>query len=599
MKMERINQRAWISWISMSLLALACGILAVLQFRWIGEVSKAERQRLTEEVTAKLSLFRRAFNDEIERSATALVPSNAQIDELGREPAYVAQYKAWEQSHDRLFRRVALAIPQEGSVELLLLDPTSRQFQKTEWPGEWSGLRDRMNARLSGASMGPIAPDDTPLIELPRFAPGPVGPGHFESRRLEPPPDRGQDRERGGPPRRAAEQEWLVLELNLDYIRSTLLPDMLTRYLGDAGKLDYHAEVSLLSNPSVSIYRSLPEHSHPADAPPDGSVRILDIRPNLGRVMIGRGGPGFQPGGSPSQGRWLLQIRHHAGSLEAIVARTRWRNIAVSSGLLLLMLVTVIALLRVSRSAQQLAELQMNFVAGVSHELRTPLTVMSTAAYNLRGKIANNPTQVERYGALIQEQCERLTAIVEQVLLFAKTKSGSVLREHEPISVELLIQEELRANRAFLEKAGCKVETEIQPGLPVVVGDALALRHAFQNLITNAVKYGAEGGNWIGVFAASREARGGPVVEIRVADRGPGIPREEQARIFDPFFRGSRALQDQIHGTGLGLNLVKRIVEAHGGTIAVHSEPMQQTEFVIALPAAPQEIQDEVAHSFN
>ena len=159
--MERIKQRAWISWISVGLLALACAILAVLQFRWIGEVSKAERQRLGEEVAAKLSLFRRAFNDEIDRSAAALVPSNAQIDDLGREQAYAAQYKAWEQSHDRLFRRVALAIPREGSVELLLLDSTSRQFQKTEWPGDWSSLRDRMNARLSGASMGPISTRDS------------------------------------------------------------------------------------------------------------------------------------------------------------------------------------------------------------------------------------------------------------------------------------------------------------------------------------------------------------------------------------------------------------------------------------------------------
>jgi signal transduction histidine kinase len=107
-----------------------------------------------------------------------------------------------------------------------------------------------------------------------------------------------------------------------------------------------------------------------------------------------------------------------------------------------------------------------------------------------------------------------------------------------------------------------------------------------QNLLTNAIKYGTEGSNWIGVFAAVVEERGGSAVEIRVADRGPGIPREEQTRIFDPFFRGNRALQDQIHGTGLGLNLVKRIVEAHGGSVSVRSEPMQQTEFVIRIPAA-------------
>jgi signal transduction histidine kinase len=76
------------------------------------------------------------------------------------------------------------------------------------------------------------------------------------------------------------------------------------------------------------------------------------------------------------------------------------------------------------------------------------------------------------------------------------------------------------------------------------------------------------------------------MVEIRVADRGPGIPEEEQKRIFDPFFRGQRAMQDQVHGTGLGLNLVKKIVEAHGGTIRVKSEPMKGAEFIVRIPEA-------------
>jgi signal transduction histidine kinase len=77
------------------------------------------------------------------------------------------------------------------------------------------------------------------------------------------------------------------------------------------------------------------------------------------------------------------------------------------------------------------------------------------------------------------------------------------------------------------------------------------------------------------------------MVEIRVADRGPGIPKEEQKRVFDPFFRGRRAVQDQVHGAGLGLNLARRIVEAHGGSITVKSQPMKGTEFAIRLPIAP------------
>jgi two-component system sensor histidine kinase SenX3 len=91
----------------------------------------------------------------------------------------------------------------------------------------------------------------------------------------------------------------------------------------------------------------------------------------------------------------------------------------------------------------------------------------------------------------------------------------------------------------------------------------------------------------VGVFASAADTGG--AVEIRVADHGPGIPPDEQDQIFNPFFRGRRALSEQVHGTGLGLSLVKKIIEAHGGSIRVFSEPAKGTEFVVRIPAAPVE----------
>ena len=125
------------------------------------------------------------------------------------------------------------------------------------------------------------------------------------------------------------------------------------------------------------------------------------------------------------------------------------------------------------------------------------------------------------------------------------------------------------------------------------MADELALKHAIQNLLDNAVKYGTENSDWIGVSAR----RVDDAVEVRIADRGPGIPPEEQGSIFNAFFRGRRAQQDQIHGTGLGLNLVKKIVEAHGGNIRVESKPGRGAEFILRIPAAPAELQDEFAHT--
>jgi signal transduction histidine kinase len=128
------------------------------------------------------------------------------------------------------------------------------------------------------------------------------------------------------------------------------------------------------------------------------------------------------------------------------------------------------------------------------------------------------------------------------------------------------------------------VEIDVPEALPPVLGDDAALRRVFQNLVGNAIKYGASGG-WIGLRAQAS----GREVRISVSDRGIGIPAAEHARIFEPFYRAPDVTSAQIHGAGLGLSLVKRIVEAHGGRIAVRSEPGQGSEFVVYLPAAGEE----------
>jgi signal transduction histidine kinase len=222
--------------------------------------------------------------------------------------------------------------------------------------------------------------------------------------------------------------------------------------------------------------------------------------------------------------------------------------------------------------------------------------VIRTAAFNLRGKVASNPSQVERYGALIQQESERLGAIVEQVLRFASAKAGRVVPERQPVSVPGLIEETVQSNKGMLEDALCEVQTHIEPGLPPITGDSMALRHALQNLLANAAKYGGLAGRQR-VEMSARAVRGakGQEIEIRVIDHGSGIPPEEQKRVFDAFFRGKKAVQDQIHGTGLGLHLVKRIVEAHGGTVSVESEPGTGSTFIVRIPVAAAEHQDELA----
>jgi signal transduction histidine kinase len=150
------------------------------------------------------------------------------------------------------------------------------------------------------------------------------------------------------------------------------------------------------------------------------------------------------------------------------------------------------------------------------------------------------------------------------------------------LTIEGLLRQAIEDAKPAAAAAGATVELSVDDGLPAVEGDEAALGRVFGNLIGNAIKYGASAG-WVGVRA--RAAAGG--VEIAVADRGIGIPAAEQARIFEPFYRAPDAVAAQIQGAGLGLSLVKRIIKAHGGRIAVTSAPGAGSTFSVTLPEAP------------
>ena len=235
-------------------------------------------------------------------------------------------------------------------------------------------------------------------------------------------------------------------------------------------------------------------------------LRTAADAPAFQRSRHGRARTRSGRNAGPDAGRWRIYVRHRAGSLEAVVARARLRSLAVTAGVLLLLLVTAAALVRFTRRAQRLASLQMDFVAGVSHELRTPLAVIHTAAYNLQGKMAQSPAQVERYGALIQKESGRLKELVEQVLQFATAEAGRAVQDLAPVSIETVIEEAMESSKPLVEGARCVVEKNVDPGLPPVLGDRVALRQALENLIHNAVKYGLDGGNWIAPHYATDQS---------------------------------------------------------------------------------------------
>src|SRR6202166_2701391 len=167
--MDKIKARAWLSWAFISLLALLCGVLAVLQNRWISEFTQAEKQRLQQQLQTELGHLSREFTDDVTRACAGLLPSGSQIEELGRERAYAAAYSRQRESNDRMFSRIALVIPEGGSLVFSNLDFGTGQFSRADWPVTWSSVREQMMARISGGGPGPNMPPDSTLIDLPRF----------------------------------------------------------------------------------------------------------------------------------------------------------------------------------------------------------------------------------------------------------------------------------------------------------------------------------------------------------------------------------------------------------------------------------------------
>jgi len=515
------TRRAWLPWFSVALLALLCATLAVLQYRWTGEIANAERARLQDELLSHLDTASHAFNDNLSTALRTLTPNDSQIQQLGWQAAWSAQYLQWKSTHPPLIERASVETYSQAGTRTL---------------------------NLTGAD--PPRRNSPGAVEIPIH-------------------DIGHDH--------------LLIEVNLNYLRSTLLPEML--------QTDYDIQVVTNGFPRTLIYTSV-RGTPPVWQTSDGSAPLLELHPE-GPPGGRSGGPGqFNRGPRPpppfgGPGRWRLLARHKSGSLEALVARTQQRNLAVSAAVLLLILGTVATLIRYSRQAQCLADLQMSFVTGVSHELRTPLTVIRTVAYNLRSpRFRRSEEHVERYGKMIEAEAGKLESLVEQVMQFAGASAGHAVRDRRPIALAELIEAELADLRALIESRGVVLETRLEPGLPVVMADAGALRQALRNLLDNALKYGVGDTKWIGVTARSvRGSDGNSSAEICVADKGPGIPANEQNHIFDPFFRGRRSIDDQVHGTGLGLNLVKTIVEAHQGRVTVTSDATSGTRFVIRIPA--------------
>ena len=230
---------------------------------------------------------------------------------------------------------------------------------------------------------------------------------------------------------------------------------------------------------------------------------------------------------------------------------------------------------------RQLEALRQEFVANVSHELRTPLSLIKSAAETLIDGGREDPAITARFLEIIDKHANRLTHLIDDLLLLARIDSGRVELNLRAVGLRAAAGDALDDAALIARARDVTLGNEVPEGLRAEA-DPERLRQVLANLIDNAIKYGRQGG---AISLRGRPAGGG-MVEISVRDDGPGIPPEALSRVFERFYRVDKARSREQGGTGLGLAIVKNVVQAHGGDVRVESVAGRGTEFFLTLPAA-------------
>ncbi|MEX2227731.1 MAG: HAMP domain-containing sensor histidine kinase [Dehalococcoidia bacterium] len=231
----------------------------------------------------------------------------------------------------------------------------------------------------------------------------------------------------------------------------------------------------------------------------------------------------------------------------------------------------------VSRSQRMMKDL----LANVSHELKTPLTSIQGFSQAILDGAATDEEASKESARIINEEANRMRALVEDLLLLSQIESGQVMMQHTHVDLGALLEQTMERFQFAIRDADIRTGVSI-PHLPMVHGDARRLEQVFSNLMENAVRHTPARGDI--ALSANVERDGG--VSVRVHNSGSHIPAEDLPRVFERFFQVDRARVRKGGSSGLGLSIVAEIVEAHGGTVRAVSDAESGTDFIVTLPPA-------------
>ena len=275
----------------------------------------------------------------------------------------------------------------------------------------------------------------------------------------------------------------------------------------------------------------------------------------------------------------VLGMKMRGTTLAAVGQHFIRMEFMILGGLSLLLACGILITYRNVNREVALARLKSDFVSNVSHELRTPLSLIRLYAETLELGRLTNQDKREEYYRIIRKESERLTALINNILDFSRIEAGRKEYEFRETDIAELVRNTLESYRYQIEQHGFTFEERIAEDLPPMRVDREAIARSLLNLVNNALKYSQQE-KYLGVNLYRENGS----VKLEVVDHGIGISRPEQHKIFEKFYRVGDPLVHNTKGSGLGLSLVRHIVEAHGGDVSVESTPGRGSKFVIALP---------------
>ncbi|MEC4721638.1 ATP-binding protein [Noviherbaspirillum sp. CPCC 100848] len=240
-------------------------------------------------------------------------------------------------------------------------------------------------------------------------------------------------------------------------------------------------------------------------------------------------------------------------------------------------------LLQYAQAAREEARMKDEFLAMLAHELRNPLAGISTAL-ELLGIAANDSSKAKELREVCYRQLDNLTRLVDDLLDVSRVSRGAVSLRKEPLDLRDVLDSALHAVRGFLDERGLAVSTSINPGSYRMTGDATRLEQVLSNLLTNAAKYTETGGK-VDIVVSNEPVGGESWGVLRMKDTGRGIPGDKLSKIFDMFVQVDTEIDRAQGGLGIGLTLVQKLVEMHGGTVDAYSEGIGcGSTFTVRLP---------------